>query len=79
MDLEAALAWYLANDLDNVRDSVSHPLGGMGRICEGALDERKAVTRLLEQRHGAVAVLSSGRADLAPGHRCSPSRGVCGP
>lgn len=41
MDLENDLARYLANDLDGDGGRVSHPLGGIGGVGKGELDEKK--------------------------------------
>ena len=51
---------------------IGDALGGIGRIGEGTLDERKAATRGLQQRHGAVAILNRGGMDLQ--HQWPPIR-----
>ena len=64
MDGETDLIGGLADDLDGDAGRVCPALGGIGRVGEGALDEREAAARGLEQRDSTIAVLDRSRVDL---------------
>jgi hypothetical protein len=64
MNGEADLIGGLADDLDGDTSRVGDALGSIGGISEGTLDERKAATRGLQQRHSTVAILNRGGMDL---------------
>src|SRR5580658_4501733 len=63
-DGEADLIGQLADDFDDYSRGVCDAFGGIGGICEDALDERERTARGLKQRHGAIAILHRGRMDL---------------
>ena len=64
MDGEADLIAGLVDDLDGDAGRLLDPLACVGAVREGEIDEGEASARGLQQRHGAVAVLHRGRADL---------------
>jgi hypothetical protein len=72
MDDEADLIAGLVDDLDGDAGCLLDPLASIGAVREGALNEGEAAARGLQQRHGTVAVLDRGRANLR--HQQPPVR-----
>ncbi len=70
MDGEADLIRMLADDLDGNAGYVQTPVCCVGAVREGAFDEREGLTRGLEQRQGAVAILD--RSSMGLEHKCPP-------
>ncbi len=71
-DLEADLVSDLLDHLDGDAGGVLDPLGAIGAVGEGELDERERSPRRLEQRDRAVAILNVGRVGLNSGASAYP-------